>query len=212
MLDNNALDSTAIKKGKSEGIDVESLQGLNPLADIDPKISELRSQFQKRLDHVFEGVIAQLQDVTDLDELTILKANVMGKNGVITALLKQLGKMPAEYRKFLGELINNLIETLRLEFEAKDNEFTSQEEEEAEEEAEEFVSENLPEKEGNKEQPKSTSGDYIILVDNKVFNVLKSSDDARKVIYQLVVANNIDLSRVQLMKNIPLDFGVILYE
>ncbi|WP_434778844.1 phenylalanine--tRNA ligase subunit alpha [Neisseria sp. Ec49-e6-T10] len=58
------------------------------------------------IDTILAQALAQVDSVTDLNELELVKANYLGKNGSITELLKTLGKCSAEERKSLGAHIN----------------------------------------------------------------------------------------------------------
>ena len=53
-----------------------------------------------------EKALRQIADAGDLEALDALRVAVLGKNGEITLLLKQLGSLPADARKATGEGIN----------------------------------------------------------------------------------------------------------
>lgn len=53
-----------------------------------------------------EKALRQIADAGDLEALDALRVAVLGKNGEITLLLKQLGSLPADARKAAGEGIN----------------------------------------------------------------------------------------------------------
>lgn len=234
-------------------VDVEKLQGLDPMADVQSsEVSEVRKQFEKRLNYIYNSVLTQLEDVVDLDQLDQFKSNVLGKNGVFVAVLKQFKKLPPEERQAVGELINSFIDNLKLEFEAKENEFLILTDEEGDEEFDgegydELVNEMIeapakvveklnkdqrtqgapeprsePEAEdpGDREEdppPAKVSatlseGQYGVLVDDKLFVVVDSNQDARNVLSRLILGNNVAVERIQLIKRIPIDFGVVLTE
>jgi hypothetical protein len=221
MVDNNALDSNAPDE---QLIDTDSLQGTNPLADIEQEeLSEIRKQFEQRLQYIQDGVLSQLEDVVNLEDLEQFKANILGKSGVISTVLKQFKKLDSQDRQVVGELVNSVIDTLRLEFEAKEYEFLSDEEEDEDEESEHG---DFPEEEDSNEnldvgprQPQTAKvsaalaeGQYAVLVDDKLFTVVDSAQEARQVLSRLILGNNVDVERIQLIKRIPIDFGVVLYE
>lgn len=58
---------------------------------------------------IVEG-IAELTAAPDLQALELVKARYLGKNGLLTELLKQLGQLPAEERKSVGAKINQAKE------------------------------------------------------------------------------------------------------
>ena len=58
---------------------------------------------------VTEG-IAEVAEVQDLQTLELIKARYLGKNGVLTEILKQLGKLTAEERKTIGAEVNQCKE------------------------------------------------------------------------------------------------------
>lgn len=60
----------------------------------------------QNLDELQEAAIASLGNADSVAELEQIKARYLGKNGLITDLLKQLGKLPAEARRDMGGRIN----------------------------------------------------------------------------------------------------------
>ena len=57
---------------------------------------------------VGEKALADISAAHDLDQIESLRVALLGKNGSITAQLKQLGVLPAEERKAAGEAINRV--------------------------------------------------------------------------------------------------------
>ncbi|HEC13787.1 MAG TPA: phenylalanine--tRNA ligase subunit alpha [Acidiferrobacteraceae bacterium] len=58
------------------------------------------------LDSVLEQVMGELADAKDLTSLEALRVKLLGKKGVLTAQLQQLGKLPPEQRPAAGQQIN----------------------------------------------------------------------------------------------------------
>lgn len=58
------------------------------------------------VDAILKQGLAALEAASDMAELERVKACYLGKQGSLTALLKQLGTLPAEERKQVGSIIN----------------------------------------------------------------------------------------------------------
>jgi len=75
------------------------------------------------MDENFASLIAQteasLQDARDLRAWDAVRVSVLGKNGTLTALLKELGKFPADERRERGAALNRLKDTLTAAIEAR---------------------------------------------------------------------------------------------
>ncbi|MDE2388349.1 MAG: phenylalanine--tRNA ligase subunit alpha [Betaproteobacteria bacterium] len=68
----------------------------------------------KNLEEIITEAIALMDSIEDPAELENIKARYLGKSGVLTELLKGLGKLPAEERPAMGSQINeakNRLET-----------------------------------------------------------------------------------------------------
>lgn len=230
MIDNN------------KDVNIDSLQGLNPMADVqEPKVSDIRKQFENRLKYIYNSVLSQLETVVDLNELEQFKSNVLGKNGVLVAVLKQFQKLPPEDRQAVGDLINSFIDNLKLEFDAKENQFLTDADDDDDDEfdgegydelVKEMVEappklvEKLSKQKAEPEDPGPWEGDpppakvsatlaegqYGVLVDDKLFLVVDSNQEARNVLSKLILGNNVAVENIQLIKRIPIDFGVVLTE
>ena len=65
-----------------------------------------------KLEAIKNAALEQLSKTTDLRELEDLRVQFLGKKGELTALLKQMGQLSAEERPVMGQLVNQLKETL----------------------------------------------------------------------------------------------------
>lgn len=239
MVDNNWPEDSSEEDGDVVERHVASLQGANPLADLEKEsISAARKQFEHRLKHISTEVIGKLQLVETLDELEDFKANVLGKGGVMNTVLRQFAQIPPADRRIVGELINSVIDQLKIEFEAKENELIKyaddeEEDEPTEEDWEEYSKSELteenesniqwedgeePDEEPGSDIPPATAkissalaeGQFAILIDDKLFTTVDSSEKAKDAISRLILGNNVPVESIQLIKRIPIDFGVIL--
>ena len=69
----------------------------------------------KKLDEIKQQAIAELEGITDKSDLEALRVAKLGKKGVITGILKQMGSLSAEERPVVGQKANQIrseIETL----------------------------------------------------------------------------------------------------
>ncbi len=228
MVDNNWPESSSDEDGEIVAKQIEKLQGMNPLADLEnSNVSAARKHFEHRLQHILSEVIEKLHVVDSVDELTDFKANVLGKSGVLSVVLRQFAQVPPAERQVIGESINNVIDQLKLEFEAKEYELTSdegeyEEDEPTEEDWAEHDSQNEEEETSqNEEEPQSQQGtakissaleegQFAILIDDKLFTTVNDTQEARKVLTRLILGNNVPVENIQLIKRVPIDFGVIL--
>lgn len=217
MVDNNWPKNSSEEENEQVAQQVEKLQGMNPLADLEnDQVSAMRKHFEHKLQHIITEVIEKLQVVDTLDDLANIKANVLGKNGILASILRQFSKLPPSDRAVIGESINNIIDQLKLEFEAKEYELTSDtedEEEYPEDESDLEDEEDLDLGPGPQEIKISTSleeGQFAILIEDKLFTTIDDAQEARKVLTKLILGNNVPVENIQLIKRIPIDFGVIL--
>ena len=68
----------------------------------------------KNLEEIIAEATGLMDSTEDINELENVKARYLGKNGVLTELLKGLGKVPAEQRPTMGSRINDaksIVET-----------------------------------------------------------------------------------------------------
>jgi hypothetical protein len=200
----------------NEVVDVEKLQGLKPLAEAnDSKTAEAIEYFTKRLQHVKGLVVSELGEITELEELNNLRENTFGKKGVFTDVVRKLDTLEVN-KAVVGEFISQVYSELDLEIQGKEYEITSaaEEDEEVTEWPEDIaqspLSENEPEEFEEKEDTAIPEGHFAIVVDDKLVNVVEDIKSARDIISNLLLNENLDLERIQLMKRIKIDFGVIL--
>jgi hypothetical protein len=221
----------------NENVDIEKLQGLNPLADVEnAKIAKSVEFFRKRLSYVKSFTITELVEVNDEQELSDLKVKIFGQKGIFTDILKQLGSLKEVDRPVIGELVNQVYSELQLEIEGKAYELESEaaeanevtewpedmatitrdEDEEDEDETpdEETDEENEADDEESSNSPSDSptvpEGHYAIIVDGKLLDVSESSEKARNFISHLLLNENLSLDSIQLIKRIKIDFGIIL--
>jgi hypothetical protein len=221
----------------NEEVDIEKLQGLNPLADVDnTKVAKSVEFFKKRLAYVKSFTVAELAEVNDEQELSDLKVKIFGKKGIFTDILKQLGSLKGD-KAVVGELINQVYSELQLEIEGKAYELESEaaeanevtewpedmvaitrDEDEDENEAsdEEADEEDEADDEESADSPSDSpavpEGHYAIIVDGKLLDVVESAEKARDFISHLLLNENLTLDSIQLIKRIKIDFGIILGE
>jgi phenylalanyl-tRNA synthetase alpha chain len=77
-------------------------------ADIERRLESLGTDFKKH----FEAAVTE-QALRDEN------AKVLGKKGELTAILKEMGKVPAEARKHIGEKVNKLKQEVEAAFEGQ---------------------------------------------------------------------------------------------
>jgi hypothetical protein len=215
----------------NEEVDVEKLQGINPLADLkNPKTAESIKFFTKRLQHVKSLVIAELAEITDLGELNNLRANTFGPKGIFTDIVRQLDTLKVD-KVLVGELVSQMYSELDLEIGGKEFELTSEAEEDSEvtEWPEDMAQIVQPTDEDDDEQvqeeneidPESSDvastrpaaipeGHYAIIVDGKLVNIKEDIVAVRDFIGNLLLNDNLDIDKIQLIKRIKIDFGIIL--
>ncbi len=61
---------------------------------------------QEQLKAIREKVLADLADIRDSQELDKLRVRVLGKKGELTGILRGMGKLPADMRPKMGQLVN----------------------------------------------------------------------------------------------------------
>lgn len=71
------------------------------------------------LSGLMDKALQELADATDLAALDQVRVQYLGKKGLVTGQLKQLGKLPADERRAAGQAINKAKQTLIAAIEAK---------------------------------------------------------------------------------------------
>lgn len=221
--------------GSQGGADAtDRLQGMNPLADIkNPKIAESIKFFTKRLQHVKSLVVAELADITDLRELKNLRENTFGPKGIFTDIVRQLDTLKVD-KVVIGELVSQMYSELDLEIGGKEFELTSEAEEDSQvtewpEDMAQIVR-PLPDEDDDEEVQEENEtgsesaavasarpaaipeGHYAVIVDGKLVNIEEDAGAVRDFIGDILLNENLELDRVQLIKRIKIDFGIILGE
>ena len=59
-----------------------------------------------------EQALAELAEVSSLDALKDLRVKYLGKKGPMTEILRGMGKLPAEERPKIGQIVNEIKSTL----------------------------------------------------------------------------------------------------
>jgi hypothetical protein len=208
----------------------DKLQGRDPLEDVkDPKVAEAYRYFEKRLRHVKNLVITQLSEVTEIFEIENLRENTFGDNGIFTDIVRKLDTLKLN-GSAVGELVSQVYSELDLEIEGKTFELSEDEEpDESEEwpadmaqitngrddsdEVDEEDTETGEEDSGGSDVVLSIpEGSYAIILDDKLFEEVSNITSVRISLSQLILNMNVDLSRIKLIKRIPIDFGIVLGE
>lgn len=211
MVDNN------------EEIDVEKLQGVNPLSDTkNSKIGEAVDFFTKRLQYVKSLVVTELSEITDIEELKNLRQNTFGEHGIFTDIVKQIHALKVDNVAIIASLIDDMYSEIDLEIQGKEFELHSEAEEDEEDGQwpEDMAQMPLQSEENDEEDPDDTvktapvinEGEYAIIINDRIVNIVKDIESARDVISNIVLKDDVDLGAIQLVKRIKIDFGIILVE
>lgn len=213
MVDNNWLESKSEQDSDFIAEQVNSLQGMNPLAELEnPKMSEHLKQFDQKLQIIFSDIVEKLKTIDSIDVFTNFKSNVLGKNGVLDSILRKFSQIPAADRPRFGERINDIIDQLKTEFSAKEYELSENKTENPED-----SSENTEDDETTKSAPINIGtdlslqeGQFAILINNELFETADSIKEANDSLSKLILGNDVPVENVQLIKRIPISFGIIL--
>lgn len=212
----------------NEVVDTEKLQGINPLADAsDPKTAEAVDYFTKRLNHLKALVVAELPEITEIDELKELRAKTFGKKGIFTDIMKQISKINGN-KAVIGALVNQYYSEINTELQGKEFELSEDEDDEVTEWPEDMAviekqdedeEDNEEDEKGPKEfteaspsYPTIPEGYYAVIIDSKITNVYENVDEARDAIGNLLINESLEFSRIELVKRLRLDFGIIVGE
>ena len=61
-----------------------------------------------KLEQIKEQAVKELDNITDKTELEAIRIAKLGKKGVITSILKQMGSLSAEERPIVGQKANQI--------------------------------------------------------------------------------------------------------
>lgn len=193
------------QSSKEDEIDIDALQGLDPLtSDINAAMSEQIIATEKMLLDIKTNVIKQLSTIENLDNLKLLKINLFGKNSNFDKMLSYINTLQPKEKHVIGEMIANTMSILSLEIDAKEYEFITSKEETIEDE-------EIDDEEYNSTENISLlENDYSIYLDGENISVEQDINIIRKILSKLLLEDNIDISRIMLIKRIPIDFGVLI--
>ena len=77
---------------------------------------------REQLERIKQEALAKMREVSDLISLDAVRVSVLGKQGELTAVLKQMGKLSAEERPVMGQLANAVRAELEAKLEARKSE------------------------------------------------------------------------------------------
>jgi hypothetical protein len=205
MIDNN------------DEIDIDSIQGRNPLSEIENEdMLELSQRFTQQLDAIRNNISFKLNKVSNLEELKYFNSSIFGQNGVFTKIINQFTNMNFQEKYVLGDLLDTYLNDIKCLLSSKEKDLQSQDENNPDE-----GYSSLPDERSDQDQSDSydtgseisinlEENQFSILVDDKPFTILLTEKSVRQVLTKLILGNNIDVERIKLIKRISIDFGVIL--
>lgn len=74
---------------------------------------------EEKLKEIVERTFCKLESVVDNKELASLKVEILGKNGELTGILRNLKDLPADKRPMAGKLVNDARVRLEEAFDGK---------------------------------------------------------------------------------------------
>lgn len=74
------------------------------------------------LDELLAQALQELANATDLMQLDAVRVHYLGKKGVFTAQMKELGNLDPEQRRAAGQVINQVKDSFQVQLEGKKNE------------------------------------------------------------------------------------------
>ncbi|MEE4312976.1 MAG: phenylalanine--tRNA ligase subunit alpha [Desulfofustis sp.] len=81
---------------------------------------------EQELEHLRSEATAALEAVTDREQLEAFRIKYLGRNGLISGLMRRLGNAPAEDRPRLGQLANTAKKQFEEAFQAKGQQLSGQ--------------------------------------------------------------------------------------
>lgn len=77
---------------------------------MEEKLKELKDQFA-----------AELENITDINSLTLLKSRYLGKKGAVTEILKGMKDLSPEQRPVMGKVVNEVKDEIQQQIDTKEN-------------------------------------------------------------------------------------------
>ncbi len=79
-------------------------------------MGSLKPMAMNDIESLAHQALSDIAAVQNLDHLEVLRVALLGRNGSITSQLKQLGKLPLEQRRIIGETINRTRDVIAAAF------------------------------------------------------------------------------------------------
>lgn len=211
-----------VKTDNNEIVDIEAVQGIDPLQVDNVEVASLKSFFNKKILEIKTAALKSLNTVQTIEDFDDCKARVFGDEGLFSQIFVKMGDMKPEDRVIIGGVVNDQYQALKFEFDAKYYELASLEEEEPSEDpdedefAEDDVDESLDGEVDNTESSGHISmadleeGQYLVIVDGLKQMVVDSEEEVRVMLSRLLLGNNIEIGRIRVLKRVSIDFGVLI--
>jgi hypothetical protein len=220
MVDNNWPADSSDDEGDIVEQKIQDLQGIDPLGIVnDQKVTSTHKIFEDRLNHILAEVSQKLYEINSIDEFNDFKVNVLGQNGPLQSVLQQFAQLPQSERPVIGQLVNDVIDQLKLAFEEKEYDLSSFDEDIIQPTDDELEDYNQSEDDITEEEVVTTKistaleeNHYAILVNDQLFAIAENQERARNILSNLILGKDIPVDDIQLIKRIPIDFGIILKE
>lgn len=187
----------------NNNVNTDELQGLDPLNQKSKENLNYLNSLIETVSILEKKAQGLLENINSIYEYKIVFDKIFGESGWYYQLIVKLNKSQFKSESNI-ELIDNSYSNLKLEFESKHFELLQQEKEEQKKDEEQVTNED------DSSDINPSDGDYLLYIDGNLYSVLKTEEDAKKAIYEQLVVNNIDLSKLLLLRKIPINFGVIL--
>jgi len=184
-------------------IDVESLQGLNPLPDLKINQSALYQSLKNDTLEKTNKILETIQKVKKPDVLSKFKNTLQNSLNLFSAELNTAQQLSGIEQKEFKEWLNSTLVKLQEELDSRILELVG---------ASETIP--VPEKSEQDEEQEEEfpEGSYLLqVISSGRTEVIHSRDKLISLITQLVM-NGVELTDLQVIKRIKLDFGVLLNE